>query len=91
MLGTALGQLALILAQSEIEGVGSYVDVVERAGLLGGAILIIWAFLTERLVPGSAHRRMLAESEERYRNMRDITSATLDRLERAVEALRNQS
>ena len=77
-----------LLAQAEVDGVGSWVDILERAGLLGGAVLIIWAFLTERIVPGSAHKRMLAESEERYAKMRDVSNSALDRLERAVEALR---
>lgn len=44
------------------------VDLVTRAGATGALLVGIWAFLTERIVPGTTHRRVQEERDE-YRRL----------------------
>lgn len=50
----------VFLAGSTTSDPVGWLDFLTRGGLLGGALLIIWALLTDRLVSGSRHRQELA-------------------------------
>jgi len=45
-----------------------FIDVFTKAGSTGALLLGIWAFLTERIVPGTTYRRVLRERDE-YRDL----------------------
>lgn len=51
-----------LLATSDSTPQG-WLDFLTQGGLLGGALLIIYGLLTDRLVSGSRHRREIATRE----------------------------
>lgn len=44
---------------------GDWTDFVTRGGLLGAAVLTVWAFYTGRVVTGAACNERLGERDER--------------------------
>lgn len=78
--------LSLLLSA---EDPGSWLDLVSRGGLLGGALLIIWAFFTERIVPGAVYRRRIQEERAITAKWEEIAMVSLDRIETAIETARD--
>lgn len=60
-------------------------DLLSGAGTLGFAVLAIYAFLTERIVPGSRLEEQRQEKKEALDLLR-ASIASMDRLSDAVEA-----
>lgn len=52
-----------LLATSSSGDPQGWLDFLTRGGLLGGALLIIYALLTDRLVSGARHRREIQARE----------------------------
>jgi hypothetical protein len=64
---------------------GGWLDYLERGGLLGMATVAIFAFFTERVVPGTVYRRRIQEEREEKAAWRAIAEGAVARIERAVE------
>ena len=78
----------MLLAFAQAVEPEKWTDYFERAGLLGAAIFFIWCLLTERIIPGSVHRRLIAEERTRTDNWHALAVGALDRIERAVDAVK---
>lgn len=61
-----------------------WLDFVTRGGLLGGAMLIIWALLTDRLISGTRHRKELAARDREIAVWREAALKTDESLARVA-------
>ena len=78
----------LLVAVTGLEEPTSWTDYLESAGLLGGSLLLVWALLTERLVPGRVYRRSIDEERERTAEALALLRQALGTTERSVEKMR---
>lgn len=56
-------------------------------GLVAGCILALWAFATERVVSGTAHRRVLNQNEALLRLLGRATTVSGRAVEHADKAI----
>ena len=63
--------LGILAANTPPDPPQDWLDFLTRGGLLGGALLIIYALLTDRLVSGSRHRREIAARDQEITIWRD--------------------
>lgn len=83
--------MILELGQAASDGSGTWLDLVERGGILGAAFAFIWALLTERIVPGSVYRRAIADERARAEEWRRLADeAVLPIAEHAVRSARGR-
>lgn len=81
-LSASIAWLSLLATSSSGDPSG-WLDFLTRGGLLGGALLIIYALLTDRLVSGSRHRREIAARDreiELWRSAALRSSSSLERV-----------
>lgn len=77
------GLCSLLLATSgEPE---SWLDFLTRGGLLGGAVIAIYALLTEKVVPGSRYRRDINERDALIRRLTTALEKSSRGIERVAE------
>lgn len=55
-------------------------DAISKLGVVASFAIAIWAFATERVVPGGAHKRVIAERDAAYQRL----SRFLDVIEAAT-------
>lgn len=85
-LTVSVSWLALWAAASPTEPEG-WLDYLTRGGLLGGALLLIYALFTDRLVSGSRHRREIQSRDREIAVWRAAALRTAPALERIADGL----
>jgi hypothetical protein len=78
----SLAYWTCLLAATSPDTPEGILDFLTRGGLLGGAILLIWMLLTDRLVSGSRHRRELAQRDEAIARLWQALDRSTGSLER---------
>lgn len=65
-----------------------WLELAKGGGIAAVLAVVVWALVTERLVPGTMHRRVVEEERERAKEWRDVAEGAIGRIERAVELAR---
>lgn len=88
-MGVALsvsGYWLALLAATATTSPERWLGYLTRGGLLGGALLLIYALLTDRLVSGPRHRREILSRDREIQVWRAAALRSGDALERIADA-----
>lgn len=70
---------------------GSWLNYVQRAGLLGAVLLFAWLLYSRRLITRDEHLERLAEERAYTAEWKALAQGAIERIDTAVQAMRDRA